>query len=70
MEMSTFDGYGNPIETTADKINWNKFLEWIKMKVVIKNENIEDTLENRVMLMNKVILEGKKIIHLGKPFEI
>lgn len=70
MFMSTFDAYGNPIEVTANEMDWRKFQKWVETKVIIGNKSIKDTLENRIMLINKIILEGKRIIYLGKPFEV
>ena len=66
--MSDFDNEGNSTETTADKISWEKFAEWIRMKdkrVFLGN----DTLENRMRLLIHLINIGK-IIYWGKVFKI
>jgi len=68
MMMSTFDNSGNPIEVSGDKIAWWKFKEWIGMKIDL-NVMVEDSLENRIRLLNRLIENGK-ILFVGEPFEI
>ena len=66
--ISGFDKDGNSIDISMDEMDWKDFIIWLNLKAKIKYIG-EDTLENRIRLVNLLIKKGR-VIYTGKPFEI